>query len=534
MSAAIRGVTEAEAAAGRRHPWLRWALILALPALVIGVALYPDIHAAMMPAPMAIGILVLAAGAAFAARRPDLIILLPVVAACLPSRQAGFAAYLMALAWFVAAHGGRRLVRGLDGIDLALIAVLLWSLATWLINLGVETDIWSLPVFALTFLSPWLLVFVARAAPWSDDERRLAIAGWLALTTAQLAPVFLKPPLTGTLGAYLAPFLVFDFSGFGLLRTLAGTDSLDMTYGTTPSAHHLGALLLGAMLYLVARAAAAHRRPPLLLLIALLYAFIMTDSKHLVLAAVVPGVVFISRVVAPTLPRRARRALAVGMVTVLAAVVLTAGAALARVVVAGLWKPYATLAELNPKVQLVQRTGALIGGGSLNSWIGFGPGSYATRAATIRASDVLYKEGDQLPAFIPPHTGKSYRSVAYDLYTSAFVDAIRYQSGVLTSPFSSIIGIVAEFGILGTAVVAWFFWMVAAAGWRAWRMAGTSTARAAGAVTGFMIPFLLLIGLFDSYLEQPSVTGPIMLLALIAISSLDQAGPPRNAARNDS
>ena len=165
MSAAIRGVTEAGAAAGRRQPWLRWALILALPALVIGVALYPDIHAAMMPAPMAIGILVLAAGAAFAARRPDLIILLPVVAACLPSRQAGFAAYLMALAWFVAAHGGRRLVRGLDGIDLALIAVLLWSLATWLINLGVETDLWSLPVFALTFLSPWLLVFVARAAP---------------------------------------------------------------------------------------------------------------------------------------------------------------------------------------------------------------------------------------------------------------------------------------------------------------------------------------------------------------------------------
>jgi hypothetical protein len=473
-----------------------------------------------------------AAGAAFAARRPQLLILLPVLAACLPSRQAGFAAYLMALGWFVAAWGGRRLVRAVDGIDLALLAVIVWSLATWIINLGVETDLWSLPVFALTLLSPWLLLFVARAAPWSDDDRRLVIAGWLALTVAQLAPVFLKPPLTGTLGAYLAPFLVFDLSGFGLLRTLAGADSLDMTYGTTPSAHHLGALLLGAMLYLVAEAAAARRRPPLLLLIALLYAFIMTDSKHLVLAAVVPGVVFLIRVIGPALPGRARRALALGMITVLAAVVLTTGAAIARVAVAGLWKPYAALAELNPKLQLVQRTGALVADGGLTSWIGLGPGSYATRAATIRASDVLYKEGDQLPAFIPPHTGKSYRSVAYDLYTSAFVDAIRYQSGVLTSPFSSIIGIVAEFGILGTAVVAWFFWMVAAAGWRAWRQAESPTARAAGAVTGFLIPFLLLIGLFDSYLEQPSVTAPIVLLALVAISASDQAGRPRSAERS--
>jgi hypothetical protein len=517
----------------RRWPvWLRWSLLLALPALVIGVGLYPDIHAAMMPAPVAIGILLVAAGAAFAVGRPHLLILLPVLAACLPSRQAGFAAYLLAFAWFVTAWGGRRLVRPLDGIDLALLGVILWSVATWIINLGVETDLWSLPVFALTLLSPWLLLFVARAGPWSDDDRRGVIAGWLALTVAQLAPVFLKPPLTGTPGAYLAPFLVFDLSGFGLLRTLAGADSLDMTYGTTPSAHHLGALLIGAMLYLVAEAAAARRRPPLLLLLALLYAFIMTDSKHLVLAGLVPGVVYLVRVIGPTLAPRARRALAVGLITVLAAFVVTAGAAVARVVVAGLWKPYAALAELNPKLQLVQRTGALVGDGGLTAWIGLGPGSYATRAATIRASDVLYKEGDQLPAFIPPHTGDSYRSVAYDLYTSAFVDAIRYQSGVLTSPFSSIIGIVAEFGILGTAVVGWFFWMVAAAGWRAWGRAETPAARAAGAATGFLIPFLLLIGLFDSYLEQPSVTAPIILLALVAIGALDQAGRPRTAERS--
>lgn len=516
--------------------WGRAAWLLALPAVVVGVAMYPDIHAAMMPTWLALAILVAAAAAAFIVGRPRLLILLPVLAACLPSRQAGFAAYLLALLWFVAAHGAQRLVRPLDRIDLAFLAVLLWSGITWLVNLGKETDPWSLPVFALTFLSPWLLLLVARAAPWTDPERRLAIGGWLALAAAQLAPVFLKPPLTGNLGAYLAPFTVFDLSAFGLLRTLAGADSLDMTYGTTPSAHHLGALLLGVILFLLARGAAERRRPPLLLLGALIYAFIMTDSKHLVLAALIPGVVFAGRVLVPVLSIRARRLL---MTLSLAAVVIgiaAAGATVARVVVAGLWKPYASLAELNPKVQLVRRTGLLLGEGGLTTWIGFGPGSYATRAATIRASDVLYKEGDQLPSFIPPHTGAAYRSVAYDLYTSEFVDAIRYQSGVLTSPFSSIVGIVAEFGVLGTALVAWFFALLSLAGWRVWRGGESPSIRAAGAVTGFAIPFLLLAGLFDSYLEQPSVTAPITLVALMALLSpaAAQAVRPLSAERSSS
>lgn len=534
MTASTRVALGDPALTAHHRPALRWAAYLALPALVIGVAMYPDIHAAMMPAPVALAILLAGAGAAFAFGRPRLLILLPVLAACLPSRQAGFAAYMIALAWFISVHGGRRLVRRLDAIDFALLAILLWMVVGWLVNFGVETDFWSLPVFVLTFLSPWLLIFVARAAPWNAADLRQALGGWLALAIAQLAPVFLKPPLTGALGAYLAPFTVFDFSGFGLIRTLAGTDSLDMTYGTTPSAHHLGALLLGVVLFLVAESAAAGRRPPWLVLGALAYAFIMTDSKHLVLAGLIPGVIYIGKVLIPIASKRGRRALGLLALAAVIAMIAAVGPAIVRIVNAGLWRPYTSLAQLNPKIQLVRRTASLLGDGGLTTWIGLGPGSYATRAATIRASDVLYKEGDQLPSFIPPHTGDAYRSVAYDLYTSEFVDAIKYQSGVLTSPFSSIVGVVAEFGLLGTLLVVGYFGMLTAVGWRVWRWGVGSSLRAAGAVVGFSIPFLLLIGLFDSYLEQPSVTAPIALLSIVALAAWDQAGRPRNADRNSS
>ena len=70
---------------------------------------------------------------------------------------------------------------------------------------------------------------------------------------------------------------------------------------------------------------------------------------------------------------------------------------------------------------------------------------------------MLFKEQSQLPSFIPAHTGDSYRSVAYDLYTSEIADQARYRSGALTNPFSSLVGIFAEYGLAGSVVVLGFF-----------------------------------------------------------------------------
>lgn len=521
----MTAATHPGAAEGIASRWRLHAALLAPIALVIGVIAYPNIQLDTMPMPAAIAVLGAVIALVALAGRPRLFILLPLVATYLPSRQAGFAAYLLALAYFIAEYGGRRLTRRLDGFDLSLLAVLVWVTASWLINFGEQTDAWSLPVFLLTFLSPWLLLFVARAAPWERGELHTILGVWLALSVSQLAPVFLKPIAVGEPGAYLVPFDLFTIFGADLLTAIGLTNALDLTFGTTPSAHHLGTALLLTIVFLVALASALGRLRLIPLIVVMTFAFLMTDSKHVILAALPAGILFASIVFWPRLAPRARRRARV----VLAILALVGGPLLAartvNFVVDGVWRPYFALATLNPKLQLYMRSAELLGRNNLQTWIGYGPGSYATRAATIRATDVLYKEEQELPSFIPPHTGRAYRSVAYDLYTTAFVDAIRFQSGVLTSPFSSLVGIVAEFGILGTAVLAGMLGMVVRAGIRAWRRADIDPPlRAAGATVAFAVPFLVVLGCFDSYFEQPDVTAPMMIAGVIAMAVLDR--PP--------
>ena len=508
---------------GIEFPWRMCALLLAPVALVLGVVAYPNIQLDTMPMSGAIVMLGFAGVLVALSGRPRLFILLPLVATYLPSRQAGFAAYLLALAYFTAEYGGRRLTRRLDGFDYALLAVLVWITASWLVNLGEQTDAWSLPVFILTFLSPWLLLFIARAAPWQRAELHVIAGIWLALSVSQLAPVFLKPLAVGELGAYLVPFDLFTIFGADLLTAIGLTNALDLTFGTTPSAHHLGTALLLTIVFLLGLATALGRVRLVPLILVLTFAFLMTDSKHVILAALPAAVLFASIVFWPRLTPRHRRQ---ARIVVLAVVLIGGPLAAARTVdfvVNGVWRPYFALATLNPKLQLYMRSAELLGRNNLQTWIGHGPGSYATRAATIRATDVLYKEEQELPSFIPPHTGRAYRSVAYDLYTTEFVDAIRFQSGVLTSPFSSLVGIVAEFGMLGTLVLAAMLGMVVRTGVRAWRRDDADPPmRAAGATLAFAVPFLVVLGCFDSYFEQPDVTAPIMIAGVIALAVVDR------------
>ncbi|HEU4829202.1 MAG TPA: hypothetical protein VFT04_08395 [Gemmatimonadales bacterium] len=520
MNAAARAIRSWD---GIESRWSLHALLLAPLALVIGVVAYPNIQLDTMPMSGAIAMLGIASGLVVLSGRPRLFILLPLVATYLPSRQAGFAAYLLALAYFVAEYGGRRLTRRLDGFDFTLLAVLVWITASWLVNMGEQTDPWSLPVFLLTFLSPWLLLFVARAAPWQRAELHVIAGVWLALSASQLAPIFLKPLAVRELGAYLVPFDLFTIFGADLLTAIGLTNALDLTFGTTPSAHHLGTALLLTIVFLLALATALSRVRLVPLILVMTFAFLMTDSKHVILAALPAGMLFAALVFWPRLaPRNQQRARIVLLVLALVGGPLVA-ARTVDFVVNGVWRPYFALATLNPKLQLYMRSVELLGRNNLQTWIGHGPGSYATRAATIRATDVLYKEEQELPSFIPPHTGRAYRSVAYDLYTTEFVDAIRFQSGVLTSPFSSLVGIVAEFGILGTLVLGGMLGMVVRAGMMAWRRSDADPPlRAAGATAAFAIPFLVVLGCFDSYFEQPDVTAPMMIAGVIAMAVLDR------------
>jgi hypothetical protein len=314
------------------------------------------------------------------------------------------------------------------------------------------------------------------------------------------------------------PHLPLQLTRLGHLQPLATGRAADDTTGTAESAHHLGIAMLLLVVLLASVALASRRRIVTPLLLVVLFVFMMTDSKHVILSAIPAGLIYTWLVIRPARSRAWRRRVRAGLLVLGLTVGPWVAVRVADFAVNGLWRPYVVLATINPKVQLFIRTGHLLARNDVTTWIGLGPGSFATRAATIRASDVLFKEGNRLPSFIPPFTSPAYRSVVYDLYTSAIVATARYRSGALTNPFSSLIGIVGEYGLLGTIVVAGFFYLLARAGFRRWRDESADPFwRAAGATVGFAIPLLVVLGIFDSYFEQPDVTALIMLLALVAL-----------------
>jgi hypothetical protein len=367
------------------------------------------------------------------------------------------------------------------------------------------------------FWTPWLIVFLLRSARWSSQELGTVRAAWVALIVVQLVPALAKPLILGHPGAYLVPVIGLRLAGIPVPEDPAVASLADFTSGTTTSAHQLGILVLLGMAYFAALYWRTRRKPMLLVSIVLGLLLLMTDAKHVLLAAVLALVPAAGLLIWPELQRRSRLAV------ILAGLIVTAGggAFLTTTIVglarAGLWEPLVSVTSFNPKIQLYTRTAALMKPGELHTWIGYGPGAFASRAASSRATGALFKAEDKLPGFIPPFTPPAYGRTVSDLYTANIVATSRDRSDVLTSPFSSLVGIVAEYGLLGTLLVGWFFVSLMRLGVRTWRRPDSGDGwRATGAALAFSILLLAVLSCFDSYFEQPVVVIPIATLWLLA------------------
>ncbi|HET9603921.1 MAG TPA: hypothetical protein VFO96_06485 [Gemmatimonadales bacterium] len=449
--------------------------------------------------------------------RTKWLILVLLIAAYLPSATAGFVAGAAVLFVLVLVLGVGRLATPLGESERALLAALAWACFAWLANLGQETDAWSLPVAILTFWTPWLVVFLLRAENWSLQELAKVRAAWAALIVVQLAPALLKPLILDHPGAYLVPVIGLRLAGIHVPDDPAVASLADFTSGTTTSAHQLGILSLLGAAYFAALFWRTRRRPALLVAGVLALLLLMTDAKHVLLSALLALLPAGGLLLWRELQRRARLA-----VIVTGIVVVTAGTAFAMTTIvqlarAGLWAPLVAVTSFNPKVQLYARTAALMRPGELHTWIGYGPGAFASRAASSRATGALYKQEARLPSFIPPFTAPAYGATVSDLYTANIVATSGNRSDVLTSPFSSFVGIVAEYGIVGTLVVGWFLVALLRLGVRTWRNPELSAGwRATGAALAFGILLLVVLSFFDSYFEQPVITIPIATLWLLA------------------
>ncbi|HET8633633.1 MAG TPA: hypothetical protein VFL88_05765 [Gemmatimonadales bacterium] len=502
----------------------RWVLWLAIPALLIGVALYPDIHDRVMGT--ASGAVVVLALLSLVTLRGSarLLGLVPLGAGYLPATTAGFVAGAATLFLLLMLMGARRAAAPLEDADGPLLAILAWAILAWVVNLGQQTDAWSLPVSLLMFWCPWLIVFLLRSARWSERELNTMASAWMALIVVQLLPAFIKPLAQGDIAAYLVPLLPVELLGVRLPGHDAITAAADITNGTLRSAHHLGVVTVLGIIYLLALYWRNGRGRTVAAVFVLGAMLLMADAKHVVLSAVLVGMPAGALLLWPDLSRRARLRLASAGVVLVVGGAALAGAAVVQVVRAGLWEPLVGVASFNPKVLLVTRTAHLMDPAALHTWIGYGPGAYASRAASSRATGALFKDETQLPDFIPPHTPPAYESVVYDLYTADIATTTRFRSGMLTNPFSSLIGIIGEYGILGTIVFVVFAAALVRRGTATWRDGNRAASqRAFGATLAMAIPLLLVLSFFDTYFEQPDVVVPIALLWLLASCTPERA-----------
>ena len=158
---------------------------------------------------------------------------------------------------------------------------------------------------------------------------------------------------------------------------------------------------------------------------------------------------------------------------------------------------------------------------SFNTWLtGTGPGTVGSRAANSRAYDSLYKlQGSRLPSFVPPFTSAPAREYFVDLYQKDF--ATRWWMSVtLAAPFSSLISMYVELGLLGVGLFVGFMWMLQLYFVRIVSYDSEPFFRALG-ISLYLGTLTILIGaFFDTYLERPLIMGPYWIFAGLVVGRL--------------
>ena len=132
--------------------------------------------------------------------------------------------------------------------------------------------------------------------------------------------------------------------------------------------------------------------------------------------------------------------------------------------------------------------------------IGYGQGQYGSRIANLRAYEHMAKtEGlaTQLSKVLSPYILEEYKDQA-SKYDEKFLEFIPNMSAVLAYPFSSIIAIIAETGILGFIAYLMFFNSIAN--------------RTKIKESRLIVIILLFLMIFDSYFEMTSAVGMFWII----------------------
>jgi hypothetical protein len=143
------------------------------------------------------------------------------------------------------------------------------------------------------------------------------------------------------------------------------------------------------------------------------------------------------------------------------------------------------------------------------TWLtGTGPGTVGSRASNIRAYDTMYKDPNRLDytsKIMSAHTSLPARRYFSDLYQETFAKAAKYRSASLSQPFSSLISLFVELGIVGLLLFGSFLWCLMRVSIMNAASHPDPFFRRLSLMFYFLTLCLLSISVFDTYFERPTV-----------------------------
>jgi len=432
---------------------------------------------------------------------------------------------------------------GFLGIDYPLfLSVFLFILLTALMLWKYKTLYFPWPVVFLIFLLVLALILTLVNSPVYFS---LTGGLWWLMTfgSSAFALIFLlqisytEKDVKDTLRFYVLAMIVQFPLVIMQYITERDTSPGDWVMGSFPHAHYLGNYLFLWLLALVIPYILGNKRilaffnlKRSFTLLALLILIFYTDSKTVV------GIILLSFLLFVTFARIFKKSLGLhylskGKMTFLALsgifilwlAQLAASVYLNKVLKTeetSVWvfmDAYLSSDLSNQKSRLYQR----VYGDMLNEypvqWLtGTGPGTFASRAANTIAYDVLYKDDQKIPEFIPPASSDYTRKYMSDLWTEEIFLNIGIRSAMLSFPFAGIISLKSELGWLGLLL-----YLIFASG-MAWVLLSRTShlpeaLRPWWLSVGLYWIFLILLMFFDNYQEQSVTMFPLVALSAMML-----------------
>lgn len=302
----------------------------------------------------------------------------------------------------------------------------------------------------------------------------------------------------------------------------------DWAAGTLGDAHKLGLLLLLALIYFFLRTLQTASVTSLILLIASTFFMFTTDSKAILLSAVISLPIYM--LVLSAYRQNTGKFFLLPNPIVVTGIILAIYTLLLLIV--GIksklteFEIYIIDELVNSKYIFFNRVWIDIWHDSPLNWLlGTGPGTLGSRASNILSGDLLYKS---YSAFLSSTSEWSYAYMR-GLWTEELATNIGNYSAILSYPFSGLSSIKAELGILGLALYIITTLKVSSGLAKQVNFKRSSTTDTFSFTLSIGLHIYCFCLLFDNYQEQPGVSYLLFFLCgLFAKSPPHQTTKPHH------